>query len=302
MKTGIYKIINKIDDRYYVGRSLNIFGRIRLHFKLLSEGKHFNYKLQRAYNQFGRENFRWEIVENCLVEEVSEREQTFLDECKSFPESNYNISYTSESIDVSNEEIRKRISVANKGRKFTEEHKLKISLALKGIKRNPISNETRLKMSKAHKGKLIGKLNPMFGKRFSDEQKEKWSDMRRGELNSNFGGKYMTENIRDKISNTLKRKHRSGAIKIHRSSESIDKVSGINNYSSDKTIYTFYNTVTKEIYLGYRIEFKKKYNLNPNCLSAMIRGKQSHTKNWVLKQKEPPLSDGSLRSDFNRVG
>lgn len=300
--TGIYKIINNVDGKYYVGRSLNVNGRVQFHFKLLSKNKHFNYKLQEAYNQCGRDNFRWEIVEECDSSNISEREQEFLNECKLDPNKSYNLSYLSDSIGADSEEIRRRISKANKGRKFTEEHKLKISLALKGIKRKPISNETRLKMSKSHKGKLVGELNPMFGKRFSDEQKQKWSENRKGHLNSNYKGKQMTNEVRERISNTLKSKYKSGEIKIERTVESIEKVSGINNVWADKNIYTFYNTKTEETFVGYRIEFKKKYDLDSNCLSATIHGKQSHTKNWILKQKEPPLLDGSLCSDFNRVG
>jgi group I intron endonuclease len=287
MKSGIYKIINKIDGKYYVGRSVNMDGRIKLHFKLLSRGTHFNYKLQNAYTQFGQDNFRWEIVEQCSSERLCESEQRYLDECKSNPNLNYNISYLSDTIGL-NDEVYRKISVANRGRKFTDEHKQKISAALKGIKRNSPSDETRQKMSLAHRGRLMGKDNPMFGKRFSDEQKLKWSMERKGSLNPNYGGK-LTQLARDKISNTLKEKYKLGEMKIIRTVESIEKVSGIKNWGSDKNTYTFHNTTTKETYTGYRIEFQRKYNLDPNCLSKMVHDKQTHTKNWVMLKKEPPI-------------
>lgn len=55
------------------------------------------------------------------------------------------------------EEIRKKISEANKGRKLSEEHKAKISAAHKGKphpqKGHKLSEETKRKISEAHKGK-----------------------------------------------------------------------------------------------------------------------------------------------------
>lgn len=53
--------------------------------------------------------------------------------------------------------VRKKISESNTGHATSEEHRRKISLALKGIKRPPRTKEHCRKLSEAHKGKVISK-------------------------------------------------------------------------------------------------------------------------------------------------
>jgi len=64
--------------------------------------------------------------------------------------------------------IKKKISLANKGKKRTNDVKKKISLALSGRK---ISFEHKMKIKK----KLSGKNNPRFGKKHSKISKRKIS-------------------------------------------------------------------------------------------------------------------------------
>jgi len=75
------------------------------------------------------------------------------------------------------EATKLKMSVAHKGRKFTEEHKQNISIANKGVLR---SNETKCKISAANKGKI-----------FTKEHKQKISIARKGKYcgkeNFNFG-------------------------------------------------------------------------------------------------------------------
>lgn len=59
------------------------------------------------------------------------------------------------------------------GLEFTKEHRMKISKALKGIKR---SDETKMKLSESRKGKV----NPMKGKKHTEESKRKMSEGRKG--------------------------------------------------------------------------------------------------------------------------
>ena len=48
---GIYKIINKVNGKYYVGSSLNINKRWSVHKSALSKNKHHNDHLQNAWNK-----------------------------------------------------------------------------------------------------------------------------------------------------------------------------------------------------------------------------------------------------------
>lgn len=66
-------------------------------------------------------------------------------------------------------------SLLNKGKKFSEEHKKKISEAKKNM-----SDETRYKLCIAN----IGEKNPMYGKKHSAETKIKMSEVRKGKPKS----------------------------------------------------------------------------------------------------------------------
>ena len=76
------------------------------------------------------------------------------------------------------------------------------------------TEETKKKMSNAHKGKhgLKGNENPMFGKHPSEETKGKMSEAKRGERNHNFG-KSRSEETKRKISESERGKKVSEATK-----------------------------------------------------------------------------------------
>lgn len=64
---GIYKITNKINNKIYIGESLDILRRWKEHRETLAEGKHHNYKLQNDYNKYGAEAFKYELI--CVLDE-----------------------------------------------------------------------------------------------------------------------------------------------------------------------------------------------------------------------------------------
>jgi len=94
-KSGIYKIINKVNGKYYVGSSQNIKCRWENHKSNLKKNKHWNKHLQNAYNKYGVENFEYVIIEYVNVIQLLEVEQKYLDECKNNPDTNYMIAYDS---------------------------------------------------------------------------------------------------------------------------------------------------------------------------------------------------------------
>src|SRR3989304_1436717 len=61
--SGIYKIINKTNGKYYVGSSNDIIGRWFTHKSQLNRNNHCNPHLQRAWNKYGKDNFEFIIVE-----------------------------------------------------------------------------------------------------------------------------------------------------------------------------------------------------------------------------------------------
>ena len=77
-----------------------------------------------------------------------------------------------------------------KDKKMPKEARANMS---KGAMGKVLSKETRAKMSKARKGKQAGKDNPMYGYEWSEEQLQHLSEINSGENNAFFGKKHSDE-------------------------------------------------------------------------------------------------------------
>jgi group I intron endonuclease len=87
---GIYQIENKINNKVYIGSSVDIIKRWADHVKNLKYGTHTNYKLQKDYKTYGISVFSFSVLE--IVEsknDLFDIEQTYLDSLDI--NSNYNI-------------------------------------------------------------------------------------------------------------------------------------------------------------------------------------------------------------------
>lgn len=63
-KCGIYVIRNKVNGKVYVGKSINIYKRIKQHVtNLNTKSRDENRHLIRAWHKYGRENFDYEVLE-----------------------------------------------------------------------------------------------------------------------------------------------------------------------------------------------------------------------------------------------
>ena len=62
-KPGVYKIINLINGKVYIGSAKNFSVRFNQHIKSLEKNKHQNKHLQNAFNQYGTDNFLFEVIE-----------------------------------------------------------------------------------------------------------------------------------------------------------------------------------------------------------------------------------------------
>lgn len=72
MKKYIYKIINIINNKCYIGQSKDYEKRWKEHKYLLNNNKHDNKHLQNAWNKYGEKNFKIEVIE--YVKNYNERE------------------------------------------------------------------------------------------------------------------------------------------------------------------------------------------------------------------------------------
>lgn len=123
-RCGVYIITNLVNKKVYIGSTKNTFhSRRRGHFSRLIKNTHNNVHLQNSFNKYGEDNFTFEILAICDQQNCIPLENI----CINFYKSNkkeygYNIAIPLE-LPLGN--------VSNKGKKFSVEHKNKISEALK---------------------------------------------------------------------------------------------------------------------------------------------------------------------------
>jgi group I intron endonuclease len=78
MGCGIYLIENKINNKKYVGSSINIKVRLMNHKYYLRKNYHANNYLQNSYNKYGEENFNFKILELCNETELINKENFYI--------------------------------------------------------------------------------------------------------------------------------------------------------------------------------------------------------------------------------
>jgi group I intron endonuclease len=176
MISGIYKILNKINGKFYIGSSINIKTRWSKHKSLLRNNKHDNEHLQNAWNIYGEDNFEFIILyetEQCLLLQEEENIIKNLNCCDR--QIGYNKTENTlcpmRGRKLSEETICK-LRAASTGKKHTEETKHKIS---RSNKNKIVSEETRRKMSDAKKGKEILHKEKLDNSRKTKQFREKIS-------------------------------------------------------------------------------------------------------------------------------
>ena len=182
----VYKIINKINDKKYIGSTKDKKKRWKEHRRKLRKGCHENIYLQRSWDKYGSINFEFSVVEKVdKSSNLIEREQYYMDEF----ESEYNIVPKADGSEMS-EDTRAKISESKKGEKHplygehrSEETKRRIG---EGNKGKELSKKTKRKISENH-ADMSGKNNPFYGKTHSQEIREKLRKANEGENNPNWG-------------------------------------------------------------------------------------------------------------------
>lgn len=157
INSGIYKIRNLTNGKFYIGSTIDFDKRKYDHFRDLKNNNHHSYHLQNAFNKHGEQSFIFEAIEKLEPNKgkLLEREQCWIDSLT--PE--YNIC---------------KIAGSCLGIKLSDETKQKMSEAQKG---KHLSEETKRKMSESKKGEK----HPFYGKHLSEEAKQKLSEARKGE-------------------------------------------------------------------------------------------------------------------------
>jgi group I intron endonuclease len=180
MEKVIYKIINLVNDKFYVGSTTNKKVRFRQHRRLLRQNRHHCKHLQAAWNHYGEAKFTFEVVEQISVDnDLALVEDKYLAEHvgKSYC---YNSGYSS------NAPWRGAPShlTPNFGKKMPEEAKLHLREAAK--------NQWQTS-------------DPRTGTTHSEETKAKISAKVQAAVAEGRGGKFIpSEETRKKMSEALK--------------------------------------------------------------------------------------------------
>jgi len=185
--SGIYKIINKANSKYYVGSSNNIYKRWHDHKWRLNHSSHNNPHLQNAWYKYGKNVFEFIIVEKASKEKLIEVEQKYLDIAKTEPDKCYNINFRSDVMNIT-DEMKEKISKSLKkyyemynsgkirkirkttlGRIFSPEQRKHLSESHTG---KTLSEESRQKVRLAHSGRNSYCYNHTIFHLRNDETKE----------------------------------------------------------------------------------------------------------------------------------
>lgn len=89
---GIYRIKNKINNKIYIGQSIDIEKRWGEHKRACNyNNEHtFEYPLYRAMRKYGVDNFDFCVVEFCTIDQLTEREQYWIEYFNSKVPNGYN--------------------------------------------------------------------------------------------------------------------------------------------------------------------------------------------------------------------
>lgn len=159
MKGIIYKYTNKINSYSYIGQTTHENERIIQHKNCYGD-----FYFHRAIKKYGWDNFDYEVlfsIDDENIDEVrevlNEKEEYYIKLYDSF-NNGYNMTLGGKGINMG---------------KFSDEHKLKISIANKG---KPKSEEHKRNLSISKKINYKKEKHPNFGKHLADETKNKISN------------------------------------------------------------------------------------------------------------------------------
>lgn len=158
-ESGIYCIENLVNGKKYIGQSVNIYDRWKKHVNALNNHCHDNDYLQKSWDKYGANNFKFYILEICDANKLNGREVYYI-----------------EKYDTLNRNKGYNIAAGGNQNGLSLEHRKRISDALIG---HVLSEDTKRKVSEHH-ADVSGENNPMYGKHHSNEAKQKVSDANKG--------------------------------------------------------------------------------------------------------------------------
>lgn len=230
MEQVIYKIINVVNNKFYVGSTTNKKVRFRQHRNLLRGNRHHCKHLQASWNKYGEDKFEFVVVE--IVSEgmsLQQVEDIYLLQHVGQPMC-YNSGYSSDA-PWRNAPPQ---ATPNFGKVMAQQQKEKISEALKEFYAADYFNhprvgkkhteETKLKI-KQNRVPAAGENHYRYGKTLSDETKAKIGAAQRGK--PKVEGRKVSEEgllkIRENIESGRSHKHWLGRKHTEEAKEKMSK-------------------------------------------------------------------------------
>lgn len=179
-KSGVYSIKSP-SGKQYIGGAINISKRWREHRHALKKNKHVNAFLQNAWNKYGQAEMVFSLLIICREEDVLLFEQIAMDALLPC----YNLL---------------KIAGRSIGWKHSDATRAGFTAARTGVKRGPMSEETKQKIRAAQIGKPRKPISAAHRARLSEFNKER---MKNPEVRKHFLqlriGKPLTEDHKIKI-------------------------------------------------------------------------------------------------------
>jgi group I intron endonuclease len=261
MKGVIYCYYCIPTGKKYIGQTVKEKHRKRQHINHYKTG--VDNKFYRAVRKYGWDNFIYGIIDYYDAELLNEQEVFYIGEYDTY-HNGYNSTLGGEGMRgfTHNEETRKKLSKAHKGRVPTEEQRRKIGEASKGRKH---SEKTRKKISDGISGKnhpmygKVGKLHHGYGIPRSDETKQK--------ISNTLKGRPLPKDVCEKIQKIMEEKYSHICYEITKPDGSIDYI---------------HNSLK-----AYSIENA----LKPGQMYNVANGKANHHKGYKVKKYLKTLQD-----------
>src|SRR5690606_25772091 len=77
-ESGIYCLENMVNGKKYIGQKEDIVRRKYEHLRELKGNYHHNKYLQNAFNKYGVNSFKFNILEKCDIDNLDEREMFYI--------------------------------------------------------------------------------------------------------------------------------------------------------------------------------------------------------------------------------
>jgi len=78
MTVGIYKLTNLSNGKIYIGQSVNVEDSIYKHKMALKGNYHKNDHLQKAWNKYGKNSFKFELIKSCKTRYLDRFEKLYI--------------------------------------------------------------------------------------------------------------------------------------------------------------------------------------------------------------------------------